>query len=101
MRYRVSSGAFYSPHVSLEDPVIITCAISGVLANREQCPAISYTLQEYAAEAWRIVDEIVELLEAMNVLGIRAEHECFDLGHVGSLHPRVATAAEAREMLGV
>ena len=29
--------------VSLEDPVVITCAISGVLANREQCPAIPYT----------------------------------------------------------
>jgi hypothetical protein len=25
--------------VSLDDPVIITCAISGALANREQCPA--------------------------------------------------------------
>jgi len=173
--------------VSLDDPVIITCAISGVLANREQCPAIPYTPQEYAAEARRIVDEgatmihiharrpdgtpsyevedfraiteairaelggddvivnystgavgvpiakriaylralrpdvaalnmgsmnyakysasrkafvfqtvfanpfaeIVELLEAMNELGIRPEHECFDLGHVGSLAPLV------------
>jgi 3-keto-5-aminohexanoate cleavage enzyme len=171
--------------VSLDDPVIITCAISGVLADREQCPAIPYTPQEYAAEARRIVDEggvmihvharrpdgtpsyevedfraiteairaqlgdddvivnystgaiglpvarrvaylrelrpdvaalnmgsmnyakysssrkafvfqtvfanpfdeIVELLEAMNELGIRPEHECFDLGHVGSLYP--------------
>jgi uncharacterized protein (DUF849 family) len=171
--------------MSLDDPVIITCAISGVLANREQCPAIPYTPQEYAAEARRIVDEggamihiharrpdgtpsyevedfraiteairaqlgdddvivnystgavgvpvakriaylrelrpdvaalnmgsmnyakyspsrksfvfqtvfanpfdeIVELLEAMNELGIRPEHECFDLGHVGSLAP--------------
>src|SRR3954471_19252681 len=43
--------------MSLDDPVIITCAISGVLANREQCPAIPYTPQEYAAEARRIVDE--------------------------------------------
>jgi uncharacterized protein (DUF849 family) len=171
--------------VSLADPVIITCAISGVLADREQCPAIPYTPQEYAAEARRIVDEgaamihiharrpdgspsyevedfraiteairaelggddvivnystgavgvpvakriaylrelrpdvaalnmgsmnyakysssrkafvfekvfanpfaeIVELLEAMNELGIRPEHECFDLGHVGALEP--------------
>ena len=43
--------------MSLEDPVIITCAISGALANREQCPAIPYTPEEYAAEARRIVDE--------------------------------------------
>jgi uncharacterized protein (DUF849 family) len=173
--------------MSLDDPVIITCAISGVLANREHCPAIPYTPDEYAAEARRIVDEggvmihiharrpdgtpsyevedfraitdairaelggddvivnystgavgvplakriaylrelrpdvaalnmgsmnyakyshtrkafvfqtvfinpfdeIVELLEAMNELGIRPEHECFDLGHVGSLDPLI------------
>ena len=43
--------------MSVEDPVVITCAISGVLANREQCPAIPYTPVEYAAEARRIVDE--------------------------------------------
>src|SRR5918999_17528 len=43
--------------MALDDPVIITCAISGALANREQCPAIPYTPQEYAAEALRIVDE--------------------------------------------
>jgi 3-keto-5-aminohexanoate cleavage enzyme len=170
--------------VSLEDPVVITCAISGALANRDQCPAIPYTPGEYAAEARRIVeeggvqihiharspdgapsyetedfaaireaivseigdraiinfstgtvgvsvqkrvayleacrpevaalnmgslnyakysrrrrqfvfqfvfanpfDEIVELLEAMRRLGIKPEHECFDLGHVASLEP--------------
>jgi 3-keto-5-aminohexanoate cleavage enzyme len=172
--------------VSVEDPVVITCAISGVLANREQCPAIPYTPAEYAAEARRIVDEggvmihihartpqgapsfevedyraiaeairaevgdaaiinfstgavgvsvekridylrecrpevaalnmgsmnyakysrsrkdfvfnmvfanpfaeIIELLRAMNELGIKPEHECFDLGHVGSLEPLI------------
>jgi 3-keto-5-aminohexanoate cleavage enzyme len=171
--------------VSLEDPVIITCSISGSLANRDQCPAIPYTPAEYAAEARRIVDEggvmihiharrpdgtpsyevedfraiteainaevddviinystgamgvpvakriaylrelrpdvaalnmgsmnyakysrkrkefvfnavftnpfdeIVELLEAMNECAIKPEHECFDLGHVGSLDPLV------------
>ncbi len=32
-------------------------------------------------------EEIVELLEAMRRLGIKPEHECFDLGHVGSLEP--------------
>jgi uncharacterized protein (DUF849 family) len=167
-------------------PAIITCAISGVIANREQCPAIPYTPEEYAAEARRIVDEggvhihiharkpdgspshevqdyraihdaivgeigdaaiinfstgtvgvsvakrvayleacrpevaalnmgslnyakysrsrrdfvfqfvftnpfeeIVELLQAMRRLRIKPEHECFDVGHVGSLAPLV------------
>jgi 3-keto-5-aminohexanoate cleavage enzyme len=172
--------------MSLEDPVVITCSISGAIANREQCPAIPYTPAEYAAEARRIVDEggvmihiharkpdgtpsyeiedfqaisdairgevgdqaivnfstgtigvpvekrvaylhacrpevaalnmgsmnyakyskskkqfvfkmvfanpfdeIIELLEAMNELGIKPEHECFDIGHVGSLAPLI------------
>jgi uncharacterized protein (DUF849 family) len=166
------------------NPVVITCAISGAIANREQCPAIPYTPEEYAAEARRIVDEggvhihiharspdgtpsyeiedflairdaivaeigdsaiinfstgtvgvpvakriayleagrpevaalnmgsmnyakysrkrrdfvfkfvfanpfeeIIELLEEMRRLDIKPEHECFDLGHVGSLAP--------------
>jgi uncharacterized protein (DUF849 family) len=170
--------------VSLEDPVVITCAISGAIANRDQCPAIPYIPEEYAAEARRIVEEggvhihiharrpdgtpsyevedflairdairaevgdaaiinfstgtvgvpvakriayleagrpevaalnmgsmnyakysrsrrdfvfkfvfanpfeeIVELLEAMRRLDIKPEHECFDVGHVGSLAP--------------
>jgi 3-keto-5-aminohexanoate cleavage enzyme len=40
-----------------DDPVIISCSISGAVANRDQCPAIPYTPEEYAAEARRIVDE--------------------------------------------
>jgi 3-keto-5-aminohexanoate cleavage enzyme len=40
-----------------EDPVIISCSISGAVANREQCPAIPYTPQEYAAEARRALEE--------------------------------------------
>jgi uncharacterized protein (DUF849 family) len=172
--------------MSLEDPVVITCSISGAIANREQCPAIPYTPEEYGAEARRIVDEggvmihiharkpdgtpsyeiedfqaitdairaevgdrviinystgtigvpvekriaylrecrpevaalnmgsmnyakysrsrkafvfnmvfanpfeeIIELLTAMNELGIKPEHECFDTGHVGSLEPLI------------
>ena len=43
--------------MSLGDPVILTCSISGAVANRDQCPAIPYTPDEYAAEARRIVDE--------------------------------------------
>jgi 3-keto-5-aminohexanoate cleavage enzyme len=172
--------------MSIEDPVVITCSISGAIANREQCPAIPYTPAEYAAEARRIVDEggvmihiharkpdgtpsyevedfraiteairgevgyaaivnystgaigvpvekrvaylrecrpevaalnmgsmnyakysrsrkdfvfkmvfanpfeeIVELLKEMNELQIKPEHECFDIGHVGSLEPLI------------
>jgi uncharacterized protein (DUF849 family) len=172
--------------MSLADPVVITCSISGAIANREQCPAIPYTPEEYALEARRIVeeggvmihiharkpdgtpsyeiedfqaisdairaevgdavivnfstgtigvplakrieylracrpevaalnmgsmnyakysrsrkafvfnmvfenpfDEIIELLGAMNELGIKPEHECFDIGHVGSLAPLI------------
>jgi 3-keto-5-aminohexanoate cleavage enzyme len=170
--------------MAVDDPVVITCAISGAVANRDQCPAIPYTPEEYAAEARRAVEagasmihihartpdgtpsyevddfraiteaitaevdviinystgtigvpveqriaylrelkpdvaalnmgsmnyakysrsrrdfvfamvfanpfeEIVALLEAMNELGIKPEHECFDLGHVGSLEPLV------------
>ena len=36
---------------------MITCSISGAVANRDQCPAIPYTPEEYAAEARRAVDE--------------------------------------------
>jgi uncharacterized protein (DUF849 family) len=34
--------------MSVEEPVITTCAISGALAHREQCPATPCTRQEYA-----------------------------------------------------
>ncbi len=36
-----------------ERPCMITCALSGVVANRDQCPAIPYKPEEYAAEAKR------------------------------------------------
>jgi 3-keto-5-aminohexanoate cleavage enzyme len=42
---------------SFDDPVIITNSISGTVANRDQCPAIPYTPEEYGAEAKRAVDE--------------------------------------------
>jgi uncharacterized protein (DUF849 family) len=34
-------------------------------------------------------EEIIELLQGMRRLAIKPEHECFDLGHVGSLGPLV------------
>lgn len=36
-----------------ERSCMITCALSGVVANRAQCPAIPYKPEEYAAEAKR------------------------------------------------
>src|SRR5665811_1665705 len=38
------------------DPCVITCALSGVAASREQCPGIPYTPEEYAAESRRARD---------------------------------------------
>jgi 3-keto-5-aminohexanoate cleavage enzyme len=43
--------------MSSEHPAVICCSISGSLATRDQCPAIPYTPEDYAAEARRIVDE--------------------------------------------
>ncbi len=34
-------------------------------------------------------DTIITLVEAMNELGIKAEHECFDMGHVANLDPLI------------
>jgi len=39
-----------------ERSCMITCALSGVIANRDQCPAIPYTPEEYAAEAKNAFD---------------------------------------------
>jgi 3-keto-5-aminohexanoate cleavage enzyme len=44
---------FAKENLDPEKPCIITCALSGVVANRTQCPAIPYTPEEYAAEAKR------------------------------------------------
>jgi uncharacterized protein (DUF849 family) len=40
----------------MEDKVVVTCALTGVLANRNQCPAIPYTPLEIAEEAKRAYD---------------------------------------------
>ncbi len=37
----------------MESKVVVTCALSGVLANRKQCPAIPYSPDEIASEAKR------------------------------------------------
>jgi 3-keto-5-aminohexanoate cleavage enzyme len=50
-----TSSCVRSPVVA--GPVIITNSISGAVANRDQCPAIPYTPEEYGAEARRAVEE--------------------------------------------
>lgn len=44
---------FYRPHLDPSRPCIVSCALSGVVANRTQCPAIPYTPEEYGQEAKR------------------------------------------------
>ncbi len=46
-----------SDNAYVDKPVIVTNSISGAVANRDQCSAIPYTPEEYAAEARRVVDE--------------------------------------------
>ena len=43
--------------MGLEEKAVITVALSGVVANRAQCPGIPYTPEEYAAESKRSFDE--------------------------------------------
>ena len=47
------SSLWITENHNYERPCMITCALSGVVANRDQCPAIPYTPEEYATEAKR------------------------------------------------
>jgi len=42
--------------VAESDPCIITCAVSGAVANKQQCPGIPYTPEDYAKEVRRARD---------------------------------------------
>src|SRR5204863_7865074 len=42
--------------VTVEDACIITCAVSGAVANKAQCEGIPYTPEEYAKEVRRARD---------------------------------------------
>ncbi|MDF1660492.1 MAG: 3-keto-5-aminohexanoate cleavage protein [Planctomycetota bacterium] len=42
--------------MSLSDKVIVTCALTGALANRKQCPGVPYSPVEIAEEALRAYD---------------------------------------------
>jgi len=42
--------------VTVDEPCIITCAVSGAVANKDQCAAIPYTPEEYGKEIRRARD---------------------------------------------
>jgi 3-keto-5-aminohexanoate cleavage enzyme len=42
--------------MAVDDPCIITCAVSGAVADKRQCPGIPYTPDEYAKEVRRARD---------------------------------------------
>ncbi len=42
--------------MTLADACVITCAVSGAVANKEQCAGIPYTPEEYAKEVRRAID---------------------------------------------
>ena len=42
--------------MTTDDACIITCAVSGAVANKDQCPGIPYTPEEYAKEVRRARD---------------------------------------------
>jgi uncharacterized protein (DUF849 family) len=69
--------------LSLEDPVVITCAISGALADREQC------LEDNLYLPWG------EMARSNGDLVAKARQMTQDVGR------RPATVSEARELLGV
>ena len=42
--------------MSLQDKVIISCALTGAVTTKQHCPAIPYTPEEIADEARRAYD---------------------------------------------
>src|ERR671929_1712382 len=102
------------------DPVIITCALTGVLARREQCPWVPYTPVEIAEEARRAyeagaavvhiharTDEGGPTFEPAVYAAIRAETEkrCpvilnFSTGGAGPMEGRVAHIAQVKPAIG-
>ena len=98
------------------DTVIITCALTGVLATREQCPWVPYTPAEIAEEARRAyeagaavvhiharTDEGGPTFEPAIYAAIRRETEArcpvilnFSTGGAGPMEDRVAHVREVR-----
>ena len=74
-----------------EDPVIISCSISGAIANRDQCPAIPYTPEEYA-EHRKEANRATELRDSANAVLARASQ---------SITPELDPTGELLTFLGV
>ena len=103
-----------------KDRVIVTCALTGVLANRKQCPWVPYTPAEIADEAkraWEAGASVVHIhartdeggptYEASVYARIRREIEqrCpvilnFSTGGAGPMESRVAHIAEVKPAIG-
>ena len=103
-----------------ESKVIVTCALTGVLANRDQCPWVPYTPAEIAEEARRAfeagaavvhiharTDEGGPTYEPGIYAAIRREIEqrCpvilnFSTGGAGPMEGRVAHIAQVRPAIG-
>ncbi len=104
----------------MQDKVIVTCALTGVLATREQCPWVPYTPAEIAEEARRAyeagaavvhiharTDEGGPTYEPATFAAIRREIEArcpvilnFSTGGIGSMEGRVAHIREVKPALG-
>jgi 3-keto-5-aminohexanoate cleavage enzyme len=102
------------------DHVIVTCALTGVLANRDQCPWVPYTPEEIAEEARRAHEAGAAVVhihartregeatyEPDVYAAIRREIEkrCpvilnFSTGGTGPMEGRVAHVAEVKPALG-
>src|SRR3954470_1281502 len=101
------------------DKVVVTCALTGVLANREQCPWVPYTPAEIAEEARRAyeagaavvhiharTDAGAPTYEPSVYAAIRREVEqrCpvilnFSTGGMGPMEERVAHIAQVKPAL--
>jgi uncharacterized protein (DUF849 family) len=104
----------------MSDRVIVTCALTGVLAKREQCPWVPYTPAEIADEAKRAYDAGAAVVhihartddggatyEAPVYAAIRREIEArcpvilnFSTGGLGPMEGRVAHIREVKPALG-
>ena len=100
----------------MSDKVVITCALTGVLAKREQCPWVPYTPAEIAEEARRAweagaavvhiharTDEGAPTYEPQVYAAIRREIESrcpvilnFSTGGLGPMEGRVAHVREVK-----
>jgi 3-keto-5-aminohexanoate cleavage enzyme len=100
----------------MEDKVIVTCALTGVLATRKQCPWVPYTPVEIAEEARRAfeagaavvhiharTDDGAPTFEPSVYAAIKAETEkrCpvilnFSTGGAGPMEGRVAHVAQVK-----